>query len=220
VKVRNTFLLIGAILSLGTAAGAATPTPVAVHYKAKLQSQSFGNMGTRELWVKGNLMRWDAKSGSIPLRVVKNSRGVFLINPLRKIAGQYPKDSSRGNPKALLPGPAGSPKAFLKEVKAVKLARESVNKQLCDVYSYTEPTTKRACKLWIGVKSGKPVKLYLKGKHKVMDTVTVTYVAYDEGIKVPDSLFDLPKGYEIRPMPKMDMTSQGTQKPNSEKRGI
>jgi outer membrane lipoprotein-sorting protein len=182
--------------------------PATLHYKVKLKSEGFGDMGIREMWIKGSNMRCSMKSARLPITVIKNSQGVFLVHSWNKVAGKYPPGTPRGNPTALLPGPNGSPKAFLAKVKATKQTKqETVEKQLCNVYSYTEPTTKRQCKLWVNAKSGKPVKLWMKGKHKTVGTVTATYLAYEEGVKVSDSLFQLPKGYAVRPMPKRELAS-------------
>lgn len=165
-------------------------------------------MGIREVWLKDGKMRCNLKSGNLPITLVKNSKGVFILNALAKIAGQYPAGSQRGNPTALLPGPNGSPKAFLQKVKATKLAQVKIDKQLCTVYTYTEPTTKRFCKLTVDAKTGKPVRLWLKGKKKVLDTITATYTVFEEGVKISDSIFELPKGYAVKPMPKRELASK------------
>ncbi len=34
-----------------------------------------------------------------------------------------------------------------------------------------------------------------------MDTLTATYTKYEIGGKYPESLFELPKGYDVRQMP-------------------
>lgn len=220
MNTRRVLLLLSVIISLGAVPSIKAAVPATLHYKVKLKSEGFGDMGVRELWVKGNNMRCDIKSARLPLTVIKNDQGVFLLHSWNKVAGKYPPGTPRGNPTALLPGPTGSPKAFLSHVKAMKLAKEKVGTQLCDVYSYTEPTTKRACKLWVGAKSGKPVKLLMKGKRKAVDTVVATYIAFDEGVKVSDSLFQLPKDYAVRPMPKRELASKPDSKqPNTVKPG-
>lgn len=197
------------LLGLVVMTSAEAAVPATLHYKVRLKSEGFGDMGVRELWLKGSNMRCEMKSARLPLTVIRNRDGVFLVHAWNKIAGKYPPGTSRGNPTALLPGPNCSPKTFLRSVKAAKLSKkEKVEKQLCDVYSYTEPTTKRVCKLWTSTKSGKPVKLWMKGKHKTVGTVTATYSVFEEGVKVSDSLFRVPKGYAIRPMPKRDVASK------------
>jgi len=202
------------------ASSAEAAVPATLHYKVRLKSEGYGDMGVRELWLKGSNMRCDMKSSKLPLTVIKNDQGVFLIHSWNKIAGKYPPGTPRGNPTALLPGPNCSPKTFLRSVKATRLAKEKVGKQLCEVYSYTEPTTRRMCKLWVGAKSGKPVKLWMKGKHKAVGTVVATYATFEQGVKVSDSLFRLPKGYEIRPMPKRELASKpDTRQPNTGKPG-
>lgn len=215
MKTRRFLLLISVFLGLGILSRAEATVPATIHYKVRLKSEGFGDMGCREVWLKGSNMRCDMKSARLPLTVIKNGDGVFLVHAWDKIAGKYPPGTSRGNPTALLPGPNCSPKAFLASVKATKLAKsESIGKQLCKVYSYTEPTTKRVCKLWMDAKSGKPVKLWMKGQHKVVGTVTATYSTFEEGVKVSDSLFRLPKGYVVRPMPKREAISVTRQAKN------
>lgn len=213
-------LLLSAAIGLGIMSGAEAAVPATLHYEVKLKSEGFGDMGVREMWIKGNNMRCDMTSAKLPLTVIKNAKGVFLVHSWNKIAGQYPAGTPRGNPTALLPGPTGSPKIFLRSVKATKLAKEKVGKQLCDVYSYTEPTTRRDCKLWLDAKSGKPVKLLMKGKHKTVSTVVATYSVFEDGVKVSDSLFEVPKGYVIRPMPKRELASKlDTKQPKTGKPG-
>lgn len=208
MRRKSVLFFLCALVSLGTALWAQKPAPATLHYEVKMKSASFGNMGVRKLWIKGDNMRWEQKSARLPIVLVKNPKGVFLIHPWNKVAAQYPKGTPRGNPRALLPGPIGSVKAFLKEVKATKHGQETVGKQRCDVYPYTDPVTKRACKLWLNAKSGKPVQLYIKGLKGKEDTITVTYVKFESGLKISDSLFELPKGYAVRPMPKLDLTSK------------
>jgi hypothetical protein len=221
LKTRNILLLLCTVLIMGMVSRSGAAVPGTLHYKVRMKSSSFGDMGTREIWLKGGMMRCHIISARLPLTVVKNSQGVFLIHAWDKIAGKYPDGSPRGNPRALLPGPSGSPKVFLREMKAVRQAKDKVGKQNCEVYSYTEPLTKRLCKLWVDAKSGKPVKLWLKGKHKVVDEVTASYVSFEEGVKISDSLFELPKGCAVRPMPKRELASKpSTRQPNSAKTGI
>ncbi len=220
MKTRCTLLLLCAIFSIGTAAGARSPKPYTIHYEVKVKSASFGDMGTRKLWIKGDKMRWESKSARLPINIVKNDDGVFLLHPWNDVAAKYPKGSPRGNPRALLPGPTGSPKAFLKAVSAVKHGRETINKTPCDVYDYTDPTTKRKCTIWIAVQSGIPVQLLLKGEKGKQDTITATYTKFVEGANAPDSLFEIPKGYTIRPMPERDLTSKAkAKKPNNKESG-
>ena len=208
MRTKSILFLLCAILPMGAAYGKKSPKPYTIHYEVKLQSASFGDMGTRKLWVKGDKMRWESKSADLPLHIVKNDRGVFLLHPWQDVAAKYPKGTSRGNPRALLPGPTGSPKVFLKAVNAVKHGQETIDNKPCNVYTYTDPVTKRDCRIWIGARSGKPVRLLLKGDRARVDTVTATYTKFVEGANAPDSLFELPKGYTIRPMPARDLTSE------------
>jgi len=158
-------------------------------------------MGARRMYIKGENMRWEGKAASLAFAVIKNVQGTFLVAPWKKVAARYPAGSNRSNPRVYLPGPTGSPKAFLKEMKAVRRGHEEVNRETCDVYSYHDPLTDRRCRLWISVRSGKPVKLTMQGVKKLKDTVVATYTKFILGGPLPDSLFELPKGYAIRPMP-------------------
>lgn len=209
MRLSNILLLLCAVAVIGSAAGAGPTVPATLHYKVKMQSASFGkDAGTREVWIKGDKMRCEIYGGKLRVTVLKNSQGVFLLHPWNKVAGKYPDGSPRGNPRTLLPGPTGSPKLFLAKVNARKLDNQKVGNRVCEVYSYTEPTTKRFCKLWVDTKTGKPVKLWMNGKHKVMDELTATYVLYDQTARISDSVFELPKGYSVRPMPKRELASK------------
>lgn len=217
-KIKSILLLLCATFSLGTASFAKTANVQTTHYEVKLKSANFGNMGTRKMWIKGSNMRWEVKSERLPLCVVKNRQGTFLIHPWKNIAAKYPENSLRDVPVTYLPGPSGSPASFLKSVKARLVGQKTKNKQQCKVYTYVEPLTKRSCKLWVGVKSGKPVELLVKGIQKKQDTFTATYTKFEQGERVSDKLFELPKGYAIKPMPTRKLTSIPN-KSNSVKRG-
>lgn len=208
-------LLICAVLLAGVASQAATPKPSTLAYEVKMKSLSLGDMGTRKMYVKGNKMRWEGKVDKFPMLVIKNSKGAFLILPWQKIAAKYPKDSDRNNPASYLPGPHGSPKAFLAQMKAKKSGQEKIDKQMCNVYSYRSKAVDRDCKLWISVKTGKPVKLLLVGEKKRKDTIVATYTKFVEGGSVSDSLFELPKDHAIRDMPKRDVASADTSNKNT-----
>ncbi len=209
-------LLICAVLLAGAASQAATTKPRTLVYEVKMKSLSLGDMGTRKMYVKGDNMRWEGKVDKFPMLVIKNSKGAFLILPWQKIAAKYPKDSDRNKPASYLPGPVGSTKTFLAQMKAKKSGQEKVEKQLCSVYSYHSKAADRDCKLWISAKTGKPVKLLLAGEKKKKDTIVVTYTKFVEGANVPDSLFELPKDHAIREMPKRKLAS--ADKDNNESR--
>ncbi|MHB9036536.1 MAG: hypothetical protein ACYC64_07695 [Armatimonadota bacterium] len=214
MKTKTGLFFLCTILSLGAAAGAKAPAPATVHYEVRLHSSAFGDSGVRNMWIKGNDMRWEGKSQRLPICIVKNADGAFLIHPWNKIAAKYPKDSRRGNPKAIFPGPTGSIKTFLKSVKAEKCGAETIMDQKITIYGFVDPVSRRSCRIWVNDKSEKPVKLVMQGKRGKMDTITATYTKYVVGGKVPDALFDIPKGYAIRPMPTERLTSEAkTNKP-------
>ena len=204
MKLASKLLLICLLLSLGVTSEGKISEPYSLKYQVRIKSSDFGDMGTRTLWIKGSNMRWEADNANFRLRLVKNNQGLFLIHPWNKMAGKYPKGTTRENPLALLPGPAGPVQKFLKSINAKKTGQETINKQPCNVYTYSEPICRKQCKLWVGTKSKKPVKLIVMGQKKKADTLTVTYISYTEGIKIADSQFEVPKGYVIRPMPNLD----------------
>lgn len=186
---------------VGGWAGANAATVPTMFYEARLKSSSFGDMGTRKMWIKGGLMRWESSQKDFKLTLIKNGQGVFLLHPWRNSAGKYPAGSNRDNPRALLPGPTGSPSTFLASVKAKQCGREKVGKDTCVIHSYTDPYSKRNCKLWVSNRTGKPVKLVLKGEKGKLDTITATYTRFEPGAKVNDSLFSLPVGCQVKTMP-------------------
>jgi hypothetical protein len=208
VRISTATLLICAAFSVGTASKAVASKPQTVHYEVKMKSLSFGDMGTKRMFIKGENMRWETKAADLPLTVIKNKQGTFLVSPFKKTAAKYPEGSNRSNPRIYLPGPTGSPRIFLQKMKATKRGREKVERETCDIYSYHEPATDRNCKLWISVKSGKPVKLVLEGAKKTKDTIVAAYTKFELGGPVPDSLFELPRGYAVRPMPRPKVTSE------------
>jgi hypothetical protein len=202
-------LIIGAVLLVGAASQAVTSGPQTLLYEVKLKS-SLGDMGTRTMYVKGNSLRWEGKVDKLPMLVVRNSKGTFLIHPWYKIAARYPKDSTRNDPGSYLPGPVEAPKVFLARMNATKGKQEKAEGQLCDVYSYYSKVADRDCRLWVSTKTQKPVKLVLAGVKKKKDTVTAIYTKFVVGAKVPDSLFEIPKGYAIRDMPRPKLASSDT----------
>ncbi|MCX6344751.1 MAG: hypothetical protein NT018_06725 [Armatimonadetes bacterium] len=213
MKIKAIFLFVCSIVSVGAvSADKKAPESQGIYYELKLKSESFGNMGTRKMWIKGSNMRWESKSDRLPIRLIKNSSGVFMIHPWRKFAAKYPAGTPKGNPRLYLPGPTGPVKLFLKQVNAKKLGTDKVSGQRCDVYSYSDPVTKSSAKLWVGAATSKPVKILMMGERGKKDTVTATYTKFDLSAKVPDALFQIPKGYTMRPMPKPGLTSK-TKKP-------
>jgi hypothetical protein len=126
---------------------------------------------------------------------------------VRPVVGKYPPGSNRNSPTAFLPGPVGDVKTFLSKNKAKKIADEKVGKKLCHTYSYVEKETGRGCKLSVIPKTLSPVKLVVLGK-KAADNVTSTYLSYKTGVPVADSVFELPKGAKIRPMPSRAASSK------------
>ena len=218
MKIKYLFLLLCTTISLGmTSIAAIAAKSTATHYEVKLKSESFGNMGARKMWLDGDKMRWEGKSDRLPLLLIKNEQGAFLVHPWNKVAGKYPTGSNRTNPMALLPGPTGPVKVFLKSMKAKKHGKEKANNVVCDVYSYSEPVSKRNCKLWVDAKSNKPTKLVLLGKRGKQDTITATYTKYVVGEAVSKSLFQVPKGYAVRSMPTQRMASKKMEKTNNKK---
>jgi outer membrane lipoprotein-sorting protein len=189
------------VLAVGGGSSAAAAGSQTLFYEARLKSSSFGNMGTRRMWIKGNLMRWEACTKDFKLILIKNGQGVFLLHPWKKSAGKYPPGSNRENPRSYLPGPTGSSQSFLASVKATQCGREKVGSTMCEVYSYTDQASARKCKLWLSRTNGKPIKLVLKGDLRKKDTITAMYTKFEPGAKVSDSLFELPKGCVVRAMP-------------------
>jgi len=213
VKRRSIPFLLCAVFSLGSVLQAAATSRQTLIYEVKLKSLSFGNMGTRRMYIKGDNMRWEGKVDRLPFLAIKNSQGAFLIHPWQKIAARYPAESNRNNPRTYLPGPTESPRVFLAKVKATRCGRETVEKRRCDLWSYFEPTTRRTCRLWVDAKTGKPVKIMLVGVKKRMDTIVGIYTKFIVGARISDSLFELPKGCAVRPMPYPKGTALSTTNP-------
>jgi len=208
MKKQILFLLCVA-LSVGAASEVVASKSQTVQYEIKLKSGAFGDMGTRKMWIKGDNFRWEYMSAGLPLKLVKNSKGIFLIHPWNKIVGKYPSLSNRGDPIALFPGPAGPIDSFLKKVKAVKRGTEKINGELCDVYTYAAPADRRNCRIWISKKTSKPVKLTMEGVRGKADPIIATYSKFVIGANVPDSLFEIPSGYQVKPMPNSNRAFSG-----------
>lgn len=217
MNYKTAVLFLCSVVSVAAAPAAKAPEAASVYYELKLKSANFGNMGLRKMWIKGNNVRWEAKSAKLPLLLIKNKDGVFLVHPWNKLAAKYPEGSDRGNPKTLFSGPTGSVNIFLKHVNAKKHGTEKVSEQSCIVYSYTDPVSKRPAKIWVSEKTGKPVQLVLIGQKDKVDTITATYTRFEPGAKVQDSLFEVPKGYAVKPMPKPTLTSGKVRKATAKK---
>lgn len=170
-----------------------------VVYEVKLSS-SIGNMGTRKMYRKGNHFVWETDSAGLKIKFIKNKDGAFMIHPKGRFIAKYPAGTNRESPMTFLPGPAGDVKEFLAKVKAKKEGEETVDKTLCDIYTYTEPETTWKCRLWVEQKRLAPVKMQMTGEKKA-DTIDVTYLSYRTGAVIAESRFELPEGVEIRPMP-------------------
>ena len=184
---------------------AANNKPDTCVYKVKLKS-SYGNEGTREMYVKGKNYRWDYHSGDahsgivMDNSIIRNKDGAFLYLKSRKRVGKYAAGDPSESPMYCVVGPQGDVKAFIKEKGAKKLKAEKVGKKLCDVYTYKVVNDRY--KLYVDPKTMTPVQITIaapmpKGKtfHR-----TITYTSYKRGVEVSDSLFTLPKDIPVRPM--------------------
>ena len=138
MKKITALILLSITLSLGTASWAGPSKQQAVYIETKMKSESFGDLGTRKMWIKGPDMRWESslrkedEPKDVPLCLIKNKQGVFLIHPWKKVVAQYPNNTNRSNPAVLLPGPSGPPRQFLEAVKAVKGKQQTIGHQVCD----------------------------------------------------------------------------------------
>ncbi len=164
-------------------------------YEVKLQCPQ-GDMGSKKLYVKDSYYACEMDSAGLKFKTIKNKNGVFLINDWRKHAGKYPPGTTRESPFSILPGPVGDVKQFLAGNEAKKTGQETINGKLCDIYSYKSPLGGWNCKLWAHSKSLLPIKLVMSGA-KPSDTQTATYMTYKVGLDIPDSRFEIPKGYAI-----------------------
>lgn len=198
---RLVLFFLGVILMATSGGLSAAPAEQTLFYEAKLKSSSFGDMGTRRMWIKNDCMRWESMTKQLKMVVIKNSEGVFLLHPWKKAAGKYPAGTTRDNPSTFLPGPIGPTNTFLADVKATRSGGEKVGKEMCDIYTYQAPCDKRVCKLWVSKTSGKPVKLVVAGERRKTDTITAVYTKFEPGARIIDSQFRLPNGYSVRMIP-------------------
>ncbi len=194
-----------ATLVIPQAAVAAPAKPDTTVYQVSAKSPQ-GDMGTRSMTIKGNNFYWDVKSPGIDLQAIKNSKGVYMVYPAKKLIAEYPKGTLRDTPMGYMPGPVGDVQKFLQSQGAKKVGTEKVSGKPANIYTYTERKTKWKCKLWARPGSYHPLKLVITGA-KATDTTTYTYKGYKTGVEVADSKFDLPKGMAMRKMP--DFASKG-----------
>lgn len=196
-------IAIGALVATVACSGQAfaQKKPDTLIYHVKMKS-SYGDEGTRDMFIKGTYFRLDYHSAGMESTALKNKDGAFLIPSTRRQIGKYPPGSNRENPMSYIPGPQGDVKEFIKQQGAKKVAAEKVAKKPCDVYSYTDKSSQGSCKLYVNPKTGQPVQVTfaMKMKNKVFHR-TITYVSYKRGVDVPDSKFELPKGIVVVPMP-------------------
>jgi len=192
-------MVITATTSLVQAGPSKPKATNTLFYEAKLSSP-LGNMGKRSMYMKGSNFVFIADTPGIKLKFIKNQDGAFLIHNKGLFAGKYPPESNRNSPMAFLPGPIGDVKEFLAKENAKKQGTEKVAGKTCDFYKYTEKTTGWNCKLWVQKNTFAPVKLLMTGKKK-NETINAVYLSYKLGADVQDSLFKLPAGIAVRPMP-------------------
>lgn len=198
-----TGMILAALFCMGGPCPANSPNGLV--YETTLRSRLFGNMGLRKMYIKGSSFVWEASSAGLKAKLVKNKDGAFLLHPTGRYAAKYPPGSNRESPMVCLPGPDGNVANFLVRNKARKIGGGKIGKRVCDTYTYTEHLTRWKCKLWIDRKTLTPARLLMIGGKK-SDTIIATYLSYKTGIDLPDSLFSLPKGVEIRPMPVRNRT--------------
>jgi outer membrane lipoprotein-sorting protein len=202
------FLVPGAFASTDAKPSTARTTVYGIHLKS-----TFGDMGTRKLYVDGEFFRWEYSCAGLDTKLIKNRDGLFLLNNRRKFAGKYPPGDSRESVSALFPGPIGNVGSYLKSRNAKLAGKTVINKKKCMQYDYSAGAEWR-CKLWVDAATSTPVQIELNGKTKA-DHVKGTYTSYRLNSPVPESLFALPKDMKIVDMPRRKV---GENKPTEEKK--
>jgi hypothetical protein len=203
--------LTGPVLAQANSAAKAAPAKAAPAKAAAAQSGSkfeveikygkFGKGGSAKVWVKGDRVREEKKSGG-GLRVVmiSNEEGLFVKNRYSSIWARMPRGVEHRLAERMFGGPVGDPKQFLKERKAKKTGVKKWEGQPCEVWTYNSVKNIERYKLWVSVKTGKPLRLerdaMLGGKFR--EKIFITYTNFAWNVPLEDSLFKVPANEQVR----------------------
>lgn len=170
-------------------------------FVAEITFSKHGFGGVDNFWVKGTKIREEKKTGGgLRVIMITNEHGVFLKNKYSNIWARMSSHPATNLAEMLLGGPSGDPKPFLKEHKAKKQGVQKWNGQPCAVWDYASPKNIEHYKLWVSLKTGKPVHLVrdaLLGGH-FREKITVNYTSYAWNLPLPDALFKLPASEQVR----------------------
>ena len=185
-------ILAGAVL---LALGLAIPT-WAAEFSADMLQKMAGQTQTGKIFMKGSKMRMEMDTpGGKTINIILPDEGKsIMLIPQQKM---YMEMSSADTPGS--PPPAG--KDDLEKMADLKnLGKEKINGYSCDKYEviYNDKTMGKMIQ-WISPKLNIPLKMAGEGPH---GDFTLEYKNIKEG-GVPDSMFQVPPGYQKMQMPSM-----------------
>jgi len=206
VAATGAICLAGPVLAQTTPAAKAAPAKSVsaksgAKFAVEIQYGKHGKGGTAKFWVKGDRVREEKKSGGgLRVILISNEDGVFVKNKYSQVWAKMPSTVAHRLVDRLLGGPAGDPKAFLKERKAKKTAAKKFNGQPCEVWSYSSVKNIEKYNLWLSTKTGKPVRLerdaLLGGKFR--EKIIITYTDFAWNVPLEDALFKVPANEQVR----------------------
>lgn len=129
--------------------------------------------------------------------ILKNEHDIYSYMPKTGIAMKMPSlEASQGvveHPEDYL--------GYLNEQHAKLIGSETVNGYACDIYTFTDPTSRAGTKAWVWKEKKFPVKLEQETPE---GTMLLELTNIQLGAKIPDSAFELPPGVQL-----MDLQAGG-----------
>ena len=184
------FIISFSIIGLRLAA----PSHAAEFSADMIQKSSMGNTQGK-VFVKGQNYRQEmAMGGQKQIMILQKDKGtVWVLMPQLKM---YMEMTAGGQQDMAPPTPEEMEKMGDKKY----LGEEKINGYKCKKYRYTpnDPSIGTST-MWISNKLNFPIKVEMQGSSGPM---SVEYKNIQEK-KIPDSLFNLPAGYQKMSMPKM-----------------
>lgn len=170
----------------------------AAEFSADLVQSSGSDSETGKVYIKGKLRRQEFTEGG-------KVAGVSIVRPDKGVTWNLMPDEKMYMEIPLDPGDSESREdmeSLDSVAKMVSLGKETVSGYKCEKRRYEyHDKTQGSFIMWYSPKLNYPVKLQMKGHGKEGDLV-MEYKNIKTG-KIPDSMFEIPKGYEKFSIPGM-----------------
>jgi hypothetical protein len=199
-------ILFGFALMVAVRLAAAAPAerPATFETEFVVRSSTYGIMQQATLTTKGNLLRYQQRTGAgLKLLLIRNHRGAYHINLYSHDGAHWPASWAHMVDRRLVTGgPQGDPQRFFQVAHARRTGRARIDGRTAEVWTYSlpQPAGKaQVVRVFMDAKEKRPLRAEMRmpvapGR---MDTVVIDYHTYRWDFPLPDRFFDVPRGVKI-----------------------